>query len=170
VRSKVRRQDTDPRDKRKVTFPEIAFDPTFAEYVAGSDSALSWALTAPTPASIQDELKASLGGGLDSVLARYRGFVGEPKHKYLPDPEGAVNALGYSLLAEKRIPDAIVIFEVNARTHPSSANAFDSLGEGYANARDASRALSAYKKSLALNPKNANAQRMITEIETAGRR
>jgi cytochrome c-type biogenesis protein CcmH/NrfG len=81
-----------------------------------------------------------------------------------------VNALGYALLAAKRLPDAILVFEVNAQTHPSSANAFDSLGEGYLNARDSARALAAYQKSLALNPKNANAERMISEIETASRR
>jgi cytochrome c-type biogenesis protein CcmH/NrfG len=70
-------------------------------------------------------------------------------------------------LSAKRIPEAIVIFEVNARNHPNSSNAYDSLGEAYANARDKQRALDAYRKSVELNPDNTSAKHMIEQIEDA---
>ena len=160
-------QDKDPRDKRAATFPEIAIEPTFRDYVAGNDLALQYALTAPKPETIQEALESSLSAGIDAVLARYKAYVSDPAHKFLPDPESRVNTLGYRLLSAKRIPEAIVIFEVNARTHPNSWNAYDSLGEAYANARDKQHALDAYRKSVELNPQNTNAKRTIEQIESA---
>jgi len=160
-------QDKDPRDKRAATFPEIAIEPTFRDYVAGNDPALQYALTAPKPETIQEALEGSLSAGIDAVLARYKAYVSDPAHKFLADPEPRINSLGYRLLSDKRIPEAIVIFEVNARTHPNSWNAYDSLGEAYANARDKQRALDSYRKSVELNPENTNAKRTIEQIESA---
>ena len=160
-------QDEDPRDKRSATFPEITIEPTFRDYVTGADPALQYALTATMPETIQEALERSLSAGIDGVLARYKNFVSDPTHKFLGDPEPRVNSLGYKLMSEKRLPEAIVIFEVNARTHPNSWNAYDSLGEAYANARDKQHALEAYRKSLALNPENRNANQMIERIENA---
>ena len=160
-------QDKDPRDKRTATFPEIAIGPTFRDYVAGTDPALQYALTAPKPETIQEALESSLSAGIDAVLARYKAYVSDPAHKFVLDPEALVNSLGYKLLSAKRIPEAIVIFEVNARNHPNSSNAYDSLGEAYANARDKQRALDAYRKSVELNPDNTSAKHMIEQIEGA---
>jgi len=165
--SKLWWQDKDPRDKRTATFPEIAIEPTFRDYVAGTDPALQYALTATKPETIQEALVGSLSAGIDAVLARYKAYVTDPAHKFLSDPEPSVNTLGYKLLSAKKIPEAIVIFEVNARTHPNSWNAYDSLGEAYANARDKQHALDAYRKSVELNPENTNAKRTIEQIESA---
>jgi cytochrome c-type biogenesis protein CcmH/NrfG len=45
------------------------------------------------------------------------------------------------------------------------ASAFDSLGEAYADAKDAKRALAAYERSYELNPANENAKQMIKKIK-----
>jgi tetratricopeptide (TPR) repeat protein len=42
-----------------------------------------------------------------------------------------VNQVGYILLREERLDDAIRAFEMNADLYPSSANVFDSLGDAY---------------------------------------
>jgi tetratricopeptide (TPR) repeat protein len=160
-------QDKDPRDKRSATFPEITIEPTFRDYLTGTDPALEYALKAAIPETIQEALEKSLAGGLDGALACYRTYVSDPVHKYLPDPEPRVNTLGYKLLSSKRTSEAIIILEVNARTHPNSWNAYDSMGEAYVNARDKEHALNAYRKSLELNPDNANAKQMIERIESA---
>jgi hypothetical protein len=160
-------QDKDPRDKRTATSPEIAIEPTFQDYVAGTDPALKYALTAPKPETIQEALEGSLSAGIDAVLARYKAYVSDPTHKFLADPEPRVNAMGYRLMSAKHLPEAIVIFEVNARTHPNSWNAYDSLGEAYMNAKDKLRALDSYRKSVKLNPENTNAKQMIERIENA---
>lgn len=160
-------QDKDPRDKRTATFPEIALDSTFLDYVAGRDPVMQYAMTGPTPETIQEALQGGVSGGIDAMVARYQAYVDDPKHKFLPDPEAQVNTMGYKLLSTKRVPEAIVIFELNARTHPNSWNAYDSLGEAYVNALDKNRALEAYHRSLELNPENTGAKQMIERIESA---
>lgn len=159
-------QDEDPRDKRVATSPEVAVAATFADYVAGRDPALDLALTT-TPPTIEEALAKALPSGLDGTLAAYTSYVTNPVHKYVSDPERRLNSLGYKLLAEKRVQDAIVVFEVNARTHPNSWNAYDSLGEGYMAVKNSREALRAYKRSVDLNPGNDNAKQMIQRIEHA---
>lgn len=159
-------QDKDPRDKRTATSPELAVAGTFADYVAGKDPALDVALTI-TPTTIEEFLTKELHGGLDGTLAAYTAYVTNPVHKYVSDPEARVNSLGYKLLAQKRMQDAVVVFAVNARTHPNSWNAYDSLGEAYLAAKDSQEALRAYKRSVDLNPANDGAKRMIQRIEHA---
>jgi tetratricopeptide (TPR) repeat protein len=135
--------------------------------VAGADAALEYALTAPKPERIEEALQRSLPSGIDATLAAYKTYVAEPTHRFLSDPEARVNALGYTLITTRRLPEAIIIFEVNARTHPHSANAYDSLGEAYADARDKQHALAAYQRSLELNPENANAREMMKKLKNA---
>lgn len=79
--------------------------------------------------------------------------------------ENTLNDIGYILLRNSRMEEAIKVFAINVKDHPQSANAFDSLGEGYFSARNYVLALEHYKKSLALNPENTNAVNMIQKIE-----
>ena len=50
--------------------------------------------------------------------------------------------------------------------YPDDANAWDSLAEAYAASGDTTQALANYRKSLALDPKNENAVRLIKELES----
>ncbi len=79
--------------------------------------------------------------------------------------EQDLNSLGYQLLAEKRLEDALTIFHYYTRDFPESSNAFDSLGEAYMNAGKRDLAIKNYRKSLQLNPRNNNAQKMIEKLE-----
>lgn len=160
-------QDEDPRDKRIATDPELAVAGTFVDYVAGKDPALELALTTPAPLTIEETLE-NTHGGVDGAFSAYKAYVADPRHKYLPDPERRLNSAGYKLLAETRVQDAIIIFEVNARAHPDSWNAYDSLGDGYMAANDREHALRAYRRSIELNPENENAKHMIEKIEHGG--
>jgi cytochrome c-type biogenesis protein CcmH/NrfG len=49
--------------------------------------------------------------------------------------------------------------------HPDSFNVYDSLGEAYMNSGDIKNAVDNYKKSLELNPDNANAKEMLKKLE-----
>jgi len=157
-------QDMDPRDQRKSTSPEVAAAMTFQDYVAGRDAAVDLAMTMSVPMTIDEWMESRLAGGIDSVLAGYRAYIADPMHRYLPDQEQRLNSYGYRLLSKKRIPDAIVVFQVVAKTHPDSWNAFDSLGEAFAAAGDKMHALEAYRRSLELNPDNGNGKSMIEKI------
>ncbi|MDR2236976.1 MAG: serine hydrolase [Chryseobacterium sp.] len=79
--------------------------------------------------------------------------------------ENTMNDTGYILLRNSRVDEAIKVFVLNVKENPQSANAFDSLGEGYFSAKNYVLALDNYKKSLALNPENTNAAKMIQKIE-----
>ncbi|QIY89786.1 serine hydrolase domain-containing protein [Chryseobacterium gallinarum] len=79
--------------------------------------------------------------------------------------ENTLNEIGYILLRNSRIDEAVKVFSLNAKENPQSANAFDSLGEGYFLSKNYALALENYKKSLALNPDNTNAVNMIHKLE-----
>lgn len=91
--------------------------------------------------------------------------MNDPAHKYLPDPESRFNSLGSQLLGAKKINDAVQVFEVNARIHPKSSNAYDGLVEGYADAGENQRAIQAYRRSVKLNFGNDNAKQILLKIE-----
>ncbi len=78
--------------------------------------------------------------------------------------EDSLNNMGYILLRNSRFSEAIKVFALNVKENPQSANAFDSLGEGYFSIKNYALALENYKKSLQLNPENANAENMISKI------
>ncbi len=79
--------------------------------------------------------------------------------------EGRLNSLGYSLLQQKKLPEAIAIFKLNVEFYPNSSNVYDSLGEAYMVNGDKDLAITNYKKSLELNPKNAGGAKMLKKLE-----
>ena len=79
--------------------------------------------------------------------------------------ESEMNRLGYYVLNTRRSPArAVEIFELNTDTFPRSANAYDSLGEAYLASGDTTRAILNYRKSLALDPKNSNAEAVLKRV------
>lgn len=79
--------------------------------------------------------------------------------------EGTLNSLGYALMNQKRLKDAIKVFELNTREYPKSGNVWDSLGEAYFNAKKYEIALKHYKKSVELDPTSENGKKMVASIE-----
>jgi uncharacterized protein len=49
-------------------------------------------------------------------------------------PESVINELGYAALSQKKTQDAVSLFKRNVEANPDSANAHDSLADGYAKA------------------------------------
>jgi tetratricopeptide (TPR) repeat protein len=123
----------------------------------------------PRPTTLAEELDAArLGqpGGSAAAVARYR----ELKQKYderggLDFSENALNDYGYDRIEEKDLDGAIAIFRLEVEEHPSSGNAWDSLGEAYATAGKKELARVAYAKSLELDPDNGNAIQKLRELE-----
>ena len=79
--------------------------------------------------------------------------------------EARLNDLGYSLLRDKRIDEAIAVFKINVELYPQSSNVYDSLGEAYLASGDKEKAAVNYKKSLELDPKNQNAINVLKKLE-----
>lgn len=78
--------------------------------------------------------------------------------------ETSINLLGYSYLGEEKADMAIAIFTFNVKQFPKSSNVYDSLGEGLMKAGRTREAISNYRKSLELDPRNENAKRMIEQM------
>jgi predicted alpha/beta superfamily hydrolase len=81
-------------------------------------------------------------------------------------PEQLINDMGYKLLnAPNKSDEAIKFFELNTKNYPTSFNAFDSLGDGYATKGDKEKAIAAYKKSIAINPNVQETQKKLKALE-----
>lgn len=71
--------------------------------------------------------------------------------------ESFVNGLGYRLLGQNKLKEAIEIFKFNVEAYPKSANTYDSLAEAYLGAGEKKLAFDYYKKALEVDPDYANA-------------
>ncbi len=78
--------------------------------------------------------------------------------------EPELNMLGYQLLGMKKTKEAIEIFKLNVEAYPQGANTYDSLAEAYLANGDKELAIQNYKKSLELNPNNANATEALKKL------
>ncbi|KVV16439.1 serine hydrolase domain-containing protein [Flavobacterium sp. TAB 87] len=79
--------------------------------------------------------------------------------------EDVLNMIGYTLMNNDRLNDAIKVLEFNLEENPKSFNAFDSLAEGYFNNGQLEISKRNYQKSFELNPENTNAKEMINKID-----
>src|SRR5262249_52311731 len=67
-------------------------------------------------------------GGLAGVEEHYRDL--SERFGFKVSAEKEINSLGYSLLGDKKIADAIAAFKRNVELYPRSANTYDSLADG----------------------------------------
>ncbi len=79
--------------------------------------------------------------------------------------EPQLNSLGYALIGEGRLNDAISVFQLNVEAYPQGFNAYDSLGEALLARGDTAAAIRNYEKSVALNPQNQNGIDVLKRIK-----
>jgi CubicO group peptidase (beta-lactamase class C family) len=94
--------------------------------------------------------------GIDSAARKYRDLKKNQPDAY-DFQERELNGLGYNLLGQKKIKEAIKVFQLNVEAYPESSNVYDSLGEAYMLNGEKAPAIENYEKSLKLNPNNTNA-------------
>ncbi len=81
--------------------------------------------------------------------------------------ENDLNVYGYQLLNLGQNDKAIEILLLNTQRHPTSANAFDSLGEAYFTKGDKKNATINFRKSLSMNPPDnvkANSEKFLKQM------
>jgi dienelactone hydrolase len=66
--------------------------------------------------------------------------------------ENRFNTWGYNLLGQDRAKDALAVFQLNAWAHPHSANAQDSLADGYLSVHDKENARASVERAISLAP------------------
>lgn len=102
--------------------------------------------------------------GADSAIAEYRKLRAE-KSAFYDFSESELTSLGYQMVGMKRLKDAIRIFELNVEMFPASAFAHDTLGETYLADGQIDLALKSYRRSIELDPTNANASLIVRNLE-----
>lgn len=100
--------------------------------------------------------------GAEDFSANYKKYLSD----YTIEDDGMMNRIGYQFLNKGMIDEAIAVFIINTKYFPEIANTYDSLGEAYMIKGEKKLALENYKKSLALNPNNKNAEQKINELKT----
>jgi len=109
--------------------------------------------------------KALAAGGLEAAKKAWKQLMSRREHSGPVFDEADFNALGYRLLQENSLEFALYVFEKNVQLYPDSSNAYDSLGEAFLKAGRKAQAIESYRKSLALDPSNANARSILKELE-----
>jgi tetratricopeptide (TPR) repeat protein len=76
-----------------------------------------------------------------------------------------LNTLGYVILKNDRIKEALMCFELNTYLFRYNPNVYDSYGEALLINGEHVKALKMYKKVLEIDPKNKNAIAQIKQLE-----
>jgi tetratricopeptide (TPR) repeat protein len=74
--------------------------------------------------------------------------------------EAELNTYGYQLLGQKKVDEAIGVFQKNVKDHPKSWNTYDSLGEAYLAKGDKKLAAEYYGKALAMTTDETQKKRI----------
>ena len=83
--------------------------------------------------------------------------------------EDQINELGYGLLYENKLDDALAIFKLNIQEHPKSANPYDSYGDALLMKGDSLQALenfkTCYKMDSSLDYARDKAEKLEAELK-----
>jgi len=130
----------------------------------GTHPLLDGALLASYPAHDSAEFRFSAAvyaDGAEGAVALVRQLQQGGSTETVAEP--VVNRMGYWLLGNDRIDEAIRLFELNVELYPEAWNVYDSLGEAQLEAGLRNVGLTNYRRSLELNPENENAKRVLAE-------
>jgi CubicO group peptidase (beta-lactamase class C family) len=101
--------------------------------------------------------------GARDAIAAYGRLKAERASDYdFREPQ--LNSLGYALMQERRLEDAIAVFELNVEAYPEEFNTYDSLGEALLARGDTAGAVRNYRKSVELNPENRNGVEVLERL------
>lgn len=103
--------------------------------------------------------------GVQKAIEQYRELK-EGRQDSYNFRESQLNTLGYKLISNGRIDDAIEVFKLNVEMFPEAANTYDRLAEAYMIKGNNELAIKNYKKSIELNPNNTNGIKMLEKLQS----
>jgi CubicO group peptidase (beta-lactamase class C family) len=101
--------------------------------------------------------------GIDPAIETYK-VLKEEEQESFNFGEGELNTLGYMLLRNNQVDEAIKVFQLNIEEYPKAFNTYDSMGEAFMVKGDKEKAIEYYKKSVELNPQNQNGFDKLKEL------
>ncbi len=159
-------------DLRQIVPVDIPAQFRSSDYFSGRDPAVEAACADPPWVSITEALGTNGGDQAGQLYSARQARFGHLDW-WVPFEEGEMNEVGYSLLAQHRVADAIAAFELNTQEYAESWNTWDSLGEAYLRAQRLRNARDAYTRALQLDPDNRNNQnqiRILSRLNRVGNR
>lgn len=114
--------------------------------------------------NIVAKLKENGHLSIEKQVSLYRRLKEIYPDSYNFENEDQLTMYGYGFLWDDKPLKALEIFKLIADQFPKSSNAYDSLGEVYLYLGKEEESLMNYKKSLAMNPDNYNAEDFIEKI------
>jgi uncharacterized protein len=103
----------------------------------------------------RDPMTGAVAGGLKGVEDHYRKLSERLRYTLLP-PEALMNQVGYQLMGQGNMEEAVAAFKLNVERYPGSANVYDSLAEAYERGGKLDLALPNYEKAHALGVKTGD--------------
>jgi uncharacterized protein len=97
----------------------------------------------------RDPATGAIAGGLKGVEEHYRKLSERLNYAVVP-PEALLNVVGYTLMGQGNMEEAVAAFKLNVERYPGSANVYDSLAEAYERGGKLDLALPNYEKAHAL--------------------
>ncbi len=156
-------QDVHPADDRESTLPHLFVELSSSDLMSGRDPVLDAVIAFDDDSLLRTKMLTGISaGGAEGAIAAYRAYKSDPVNQYQSLSQ-ELNALGYSLLEEEKLDDAITVFRLNTSEHPDSANLWDSLGEGYSRKGDIGAAVAAFEKAVELAPQVPYFRRRLEE-------
>ncbi|NNL32196.1 MAG: hypothetical protein HKO80_03215 [Flavobacteriaceae bacterium] len=150
--------------------PHIAVDMSFAEYSSNQDPVLQTALEFSSENFVLDPMQYMTDlyqrGESEKLLTEVKAMIADPKYQFF-DFEAELNTAGYNILGGGNVGEAIAVFSFVTQLFPDSANAWDSLAEGYLKAGDKLKATEYYTKALNMDPEGPtgkNAKQKLLEL------
>ena len=122
----------------------------------------------PEPVVIKPQIdsvfyKTMSAQGLDAAVKQYFELKKNQPEEF-DFQEQLLNNLGYQLMGQGKLKEAIRVLQVNVVSYPSSSNVYDSLAEAYMKNGEKAAAIENYEKSLKLDPANTNAVDMLKKL------
>lgn len=100
----------------------------------------------------------------DAAIDLYKKLKALKNPEFIFD-EYQLNDLGHELRREKKIADAVKIFELNREEYPTSPIVYESLGELYKRNHNRKKALPYFEKAQQLEPQNLHWSFMINKLK-----
>lgn len=100
--------------------------------------------------------------GVDKAISFYKSHKDDPAY-YIDESELIIE--GYRLLHANNAEEAAKVFKLSTEVFPDKDNPYDSYAEALLALGNTKEAIINYKKSIAINPNNHNAKRVLKSLE-----
>ena len=99
--------------------------------------------------------------GIDAALAEYRQIADSDS---IATPESLLSDIGYYLLDQSRVDDAIRAFRANIAAYPESPHVYEAIGDAYLAGGHRTAARDGYRRAVELDSTNARARRLADSL------